>query len=217
MAAEGVGSGGGSREVAEILLAHGADPSAMSEVGWQGSGGSGDESPDRIIAYFLSDESQGTFLNQVVTDMPNIRRSNSNNIFGSNAFMQTQSMEGCSFTFPTMSYGGTPLNRAAFRGNADAARLLLDAGADVESMDGAGTAALWRAAAGGHDTVVQLLLERGADVNVRDQGDTDIYGPWVLYYGEALSTHGTALSRATYYSYSSTIRLLLEAGADIEL
>jgi len=128
MAAEGVGGGAGCKQVVRSLLNSGADPRAVSEVGWQASGGSEDESADSLVASFLFNEAQGAYLHQMVTGMPMMRRSHANKLFGSGAFIQTQSMERCSFTFPTMSYGGTPLNRAAFRGNADAARLLLNGG-----------------------------------------------------------------------------------------
>ena len=57
---------------------------------------------------------------------------------------------------------------AARAGNADAVRLLLDRGADVNARETyKGQTALMWAAAERHPAVVKLLLERGADWKVR--------------------------------------------------
>jgi len=61
-----------------------------------------------------------------------------------------------------------PLHFAANTGNADAVRLLLDAGAEVNARDAQGGTALHAAAKGGHTATVQLLLARGAEKQVRD-------------------------------------------------
>jgi ankyrin repeat protein len=207
MAAEG-----GNAAIVKLLLDKGADHGAMSELGYYAS--ASDEDFDSIIASFLWDEAQGTFLRQVITELPKIRRTNSNMKHG--AEVQNW-VEGSTFMLPTMSYGGSPLNRAAFRGHVDAARMLLDAGADAGSKDATGTAALWRAAVGGHDAVVSLLLEHGADVNAKDGGGLGVYDPWITDQHETISGQGTALSRAGYYDHPTTVRLLLKWGADTEL
>jgi len=106
-----------------------------------------------------------------------LRRTNSGMNRG--AHVQTWA-EGSAFMLPTMSYGGSPLNYAAFGGHVDVVRMLLERGADVGSKDSTGTAALWRAAAGGHDSVVTLLLEHGADVNTKDEGKSGVYDPWIV-------------------------------------
>jgi uncharacterized protein len=56
-----------------------------------------------------------------------------------------------------------PLGTAAFARSAPLARLLLDAGADVNGRGGGGFTALHTAAANGDEELVGLLLERGAD------------------------------------------------------
>jgi len=58
-----------------------------------------------------------------------------------------------------------PLCMAARFGNAAVARLLIEAGADVNAPDRWGTP-LYHAASGGHDKVVALLLAAGADPRV---------------------------------------------------
>ncbi len=68
--------------------------------------------------------------------------------------------------------GWTPLHLAAFFGRADAARMLLDAGADVHavSRNSLTNTPLHAAAAGKHAEVALLLLEHGARSNVDDAG-----------------------------------------------
>jgi ankyrin repeat protein len=67
-------------------------------------------------------------------------------------------------------YQTTALVMAAANGRLEAARLLLDAGADPSLANGDGTTPLMSAAWTGHLEVLQLLLERGAAV---DDVDTD--------------------------------------------
>jgi hypothetical protein len=65
--------------------------------------------------------------------------------------------------------GFTPLHVAAGRGDAESARLLLDAGADPNVRDGPlGRTPLHWAAQAGAAEVLRVLLDRGADPNVRE-------------------------------------------------
>jgi ankyrin repeat protein len=68
--------------------------------------------------------------------------------------------------------GWTPLHLAAFFGQLDAARLLLDAGADVHavSRNSLTNTPLHAATAGKHATVALLLHSRGADAHAIDSG-----------------------------------------------
>jgi uncharacterized protein len=59
-----------------------------------------------------------------------------------------------------------PLGTAAFVGSTPLARLLLDAGADVDGQGEGGFTALHAAAQSGNEELVRLLLERGADGSV---------------------------------------------------
>ncbi len=64
--------------------------------------------------------------------------------------------------------GMTPLLYAARDGRVEAARMLVDAGADLESGDGNGIRPLLMAALNGQIGVARLLVEKGANVNADD-------------------------------------------------
>jgi uncharacterized protein len=68
--------------------------------------------------------------------------------------------------------GWTPLHLAAFFGNLDAARLLLDAGADVHavSRNSLANTPLHAATAGKHSELALLLIEKGANPRAVDTG-----------------------------------------------
>ena len=94
--------------------------------------------------------------------------------------------------------GFTPLHLAAFFGQTEAVRFLLERGAEVDAS-GAGWmtgTALHSAASGRHADVIALLLGAGADPNARQSGG------W------------TPLHAATANDDETSVRLLLEAGAD---
>ena len=91
--------------------------------------------------------------------------------------------------------GFTPLLFAARHDDAGSARLLLDAGADVNDAAADGTSALDVAAMSGHGRLAELLLERGADPNAAGAG----YGP---------------LHAAVLRADAGLVRALLARGAD---
>lgn len=91
----------------------------------------------------------------------------------------------------------TPQNRAASRRQADAARALIDAGADLNARDNNGWTLLTSAASSGHADVVKLLLGAGADVNARSVSGS------------------TPLSWAVTAGHADVAKLLIGAGADV--
>ncbi len=91
--------------------------------------------------------------------------------------------------------GFTPLLFAARHDDDGSARLLLDAGADVNDAAADGTSALDVAAMSGHGRLAELLLERGADPNATGAG----YGP---------------LHAAVLRADAGLVRALLARGAD---
>ncbi|HEX4998511.1 MAG TPA: ankyrin repeat domain-containing protein [Terriglobia bacterium] len=62
----------------------------------------------------------------------------------------------------------TPLMFAAREGHVDAARLLLDAGADVNAVDKNGITPLFMAISNNRVPMARLLIDRGADIHARD-------------------------------------------------
>ena len=95
---------------------------------------------------------------------------------------------------------GNPLHAAILTGNETIAELLIKKGADVNCEGGRyGSALQAGAATHGMDYIVELLLEKGADVNARG--------------GE----YGTALVAAARIDNATTLRILIDAGADVNV
>lgn len=95
--------------------------------------------------------------------------------------------------------GFTALHLAAFFGQEDAARTLIERGADVNLVAQHATlhvTPLHSAAAGSHAEIVKLLLERGADPNAAQDGGF------------------TPLHSAARNDDRDSVEALLEAGAD---
>jgi len=91
----------------------------------------------------------------------------------------------------------TPLAVASRFGHAEAARVLLEHGADTNTRDKYDWSPLERASENGHADVVRVLLEHGANVMARD------------------STGTTPLHTSSAYGQPRSARVLLEHGADV--
>ncbi len=92
---------------------------------------------------------------------------------------------------PSSSMGGfTALMFAARQGDLDSARLLVDAGANVNASSPDYGSALVVAASSGHEPVALFLLENGADPNV-----ADIWGFAPLHYALADGITAIGMSR----------------------
>jgi ankyrin repeat protein len=96
--------------------------------------------------------------------------------------------------------GWTPLHLAAFFGKLDAARLLLNKGAEVNarSTNAMQNMPLHAAAAGKHSDVIKLLIEHGASANARQ------HGGW------------TPLHAVAQTGDLESARALVAAGADVQ-
>ena len=93
----------------------------------------------------------------------------------------------------------TPLLYAVRHGNLEAARALIDAGADVNARDGYGVTPLHHAASENVTGIGKMLIKAGADVNMQDE-----------------SGH-TPLHYATRERSAVIVGLLFEHGADMDI
>ena len=102
----------------------------------------------------------------------------------------------------TNRFDSTPLHYAAWAGHADAARQLLERGADVDAFDRHGMPPLIYAAYWGrHENTVEMLLENGADVywkNIWGKGQSAYdaifdHNHWLARKGGS-ATHEAALT-----------------------
>ncbi len=102
--------------------------------------------------------------------------------------------------------GDTALTIAVKLGNADAVRIILEAGASVDLRDRFGATPLITAAAWGTPDIVEILVKAGADVNAMDKsGRTPLMA--------ALDHDLDYTVRVTRKDVEEMVRLLLEAGA----
>jgi hypothetical protein len=93
--------------------------------------------------------------------------------------------------------GVGPLHVAAVQGYRDIAAALIEAGADLQAVDGSGESPLHHAARCGRDEMCALLIEAGADANASD------------------AELETPLHAAAKAGYPSTCALLIQNGADV--
>ena len=90
----------------------------------------------------------------------------------------------------------TPLTFAGVNGHVAVVRVLLEGGANIESVNGYGSTALHCAAYNGYLNVCRILLDWGAKVN-----PVDVWGE-------------TPLHDAASSGHLSVVKLLVERGAD---
>jgi ankyrin repeat protein len=89
------------------------------------------------------------------------------------------------------------LLQAAWKGNIEAVKQHLAAGADVNAKDKGGGTSLHFSAYGGHKEIAELLIAKGADVNAtNDDGYTPLHG-------------------AADGGHKNIVELLIEKGADV--
>ena len=116
--------------------------------------------------------------------------------------------------------------------HADVVEVLIDAGADIEARDNYSHSPLLVASQRGELRVVQMLVRAGAGVCVTsDEGDTCISLAAVNGHTETVRAllcmpevdvnesdnwSCTPLHRAAFDNYSDVVRLLIDAGADVE-
>ena len=118
--------------------------------------------------------------------------------------------------------GVTPLMVAAGRGRdqdfapgeemlcLEAAKLVLEAGGEINGADSKGVTPLHAAAHIGANAIVQFLVERGAKVNAKDKlGQT----PWTL--AEGIISEGATRAEKIDAAHPETAKLLVKLGAAV--
>ena len=112
--------------------------------------------------------------------------------------------------------GLSPLHFASRQGYADAAALLLDAGADINQPSGDHTTPLLMAIINGHFDLAKALLERGADPRRgSDNGVTPLYAVLnVQWAPKALYPQPRAYTQQTL-SHLELMKALLARGVDV--
>jgi ankyrin repeat protein len=105
----------------------------------------------------------------------------------------------------------TPLVYAARAGSIDSARVLLDAGADVNQVTRYGWSALLAATQNRNYQLAKFLIERGADVNVANKGG---WTPLYLATDNRNLEGGDYPTRAPDMDDLEFMKLLLDSGAD---
>ncbi|MDJ0970287.1 MAG: ankyrin repeat domain-containing protein [Kiloniellales bacterium] len=88
-----------------------------------------------------------------------------------------------------------PLHEAALKGDTEAAKGAVEAGAQLQEVDESGEPPLLIAALAGHKEVVVLLLDAGADIHAGNKGGL------------------TALHAAAYGGHADIVRVLIARGA----
>ena len=107
--------------------------------------------------------------------------------------------------------GFTPLHFAAREGEADAARLLIEAGSDIDAIAADGKNTLALAIYNGHYDVASLLVEHGADVN---QADAEGFPPLFWAVDRRNMEWNPGFPWVQTADPLPLVRALLEAGAE---
>lgn len=167
----------GDLETVELLLAHGADVNAVEHERQQTALMWAAAQQHPRVAQILIDHGVDIHARTTVWDQLENTAGNTNPIGNYR-----------------MSHGGsTPLLFAARQGDVDTARVLVEAGADINDVSAAGTSALVIAAHSGHGPLGIYLLAQGADPNAAGAGYTALHAAVLrsqVHLASALLDHG---------------------------
>jgi ankyrin repeat protein len=108
----------------------------------------------------------------------------------------------------------TPLMYAARQGSTNAVRVLTEAGANLNALNGDKSTALLLTIINGHFDIAKYLVEHGADVNLFSMdGATPLYGVVNMQWARK-SFHPQPSTKYEKTSYLELMTILLDRGAD---
>lgn len=120
-------------------------------------------------------------------------------------------------TRATDRVGMTALHAAANANDTETVRLLLDASPDVNAKDAGDFTPLMNAAMNGNTAVARMLLARGARArDVSGRGDMKTHTAAMVKNGRVALSDFTALHIASVTGPPELVKLLIDAGADLE-
>ena len=182
----------GCKDVAELLIANGADVNAANRMGFTPLFMAASMGHLEIVRDLIKNGADVNHMSLAGTPLHRAA------FKGDRELVEILTANGATVNAKDRK-GMTPLHYTTVRGNIDAARLLLEKGALVDEKDTAGrTPLLWTIFNGAENVapMVKLFIEKGADVNtVGGEGETP-------------------LKSAVDNGYTGVVELLLKKGAD---
>jgi len=179
----------GHADVAELLIAKGADVKAVSYLDWTPLLDAVEGGSKEVVELLISKGADITAPNGSASALFVAVTAHHENV--------AELLVAHGADVNARDYNGdTPLHEAATRGGADIARFLLANKAAVDAKDRFGTTPLINAVRSGKKDIAEMLLASGADPNAKnDEGWTPLY-------------------MAANFGYKDIVELLLAKGAD---
>jgi ankyrin repeat protein len=162
----------GNPEMVRLLIEHGAEVSAKGEAYGE------------TALIWAVDENHADAARVLIAHGADVNER-------TNPLVRSKDRFGLEGVLTILPHGNwTPLMYAARQGSLDAARTLVDAGAQLNVTDPDGTTALLLAIINGHYDTAAMLTEKGADPNIADTA-----GMAALYAAVDMSTLGEVYGR----------------------
>jgi cytohesin len=157
-------SGGGQKEIAELLIAEGANVNAKDKLG---------DTSLQVAAYQGHKEIAELFIDNGAD--VNAKADNGKTPLDWADGETADILRKHGGKTGDWLNAGKSIHKAARAGHIEAVKQHIDAGTDVNAKDEYGMTPLYGAAASGHKEVSELLINKGADVNAKaDNGKTPL-------------------------------------------
>jgi len=169
----------GRNEVAECLIAEGADVNAKNKADATPLDKAIEKNQDETVSLLREHGGKATKeskpaepVSETVKPEPPIAKAPDISIHhaaktGNIEAVKQHLNDGADVELKCVNCGGTVLGHAAYGGHKEIAKLLIAKGADVNTKNKDSTTPLHQASLGGHKEVAELLIGKGADVNAK--------------------------------------------------